>query len=60
MAFKKLKLWFDKDLAKLLAGKISVVEKKFNGKRFIQNVHKKVELGQKMKKKRVCSLISIG
>jgi len=42
MAYKKLKLWFDKDLAILLADKISQVHPNFNHPSFIQSVEKKV------------------
>ncbi len=42
MAFKKLKLWFDKDLAKLLANNIIEVKPDFAKKQFIQAVDKKV------------------
>ena len=43
MAFKKLKLWFDKDLAILLADKISHIEPSFKSQSFIQAIAKKVE-----------------
>lgn len=42
MAYKKLKLWFDKELAQLLADKISVLEKDFDSNEFINNVDKRV------------------
>ena len=42
MAFKQLKLWFDKDLAKLLADKIIVNEPSFNKKRFVKQIDKQV------------------
>lgn len=42
MAYKQLKYWFDKDLAKLLADKILLIEPNFNFKRFIKNVDRKV------------------
>lgn len=35
MAFKKLKLWFDKDLAKMLAQKIYTIDKHFDKNAFI-------------------------
>ena len=38
MAYKQLKLWFDKDLAKSLAQKISAVDKKFNATDFVKRV----------------------
>lgn len=38
MAYKKLKLWFDKDLAKLLADKVSIVDDSFPSKKFITSV----------------------
>lgn len=41
MAFKQLKLWFDKDLAILLADKISIHEVNFNQSEFIE----KIDLG---------------
>ncbi len=37
MAYKKLKYWFDKDLADRLADKLSVVDPAFDRKTFIQN-----------------------
>ncbi len=43
MAFKKLKLWFDKDLAILLAKKIILIEPQFNSKRFIKKIDKEVQ-----------------
>ncbi len=43
MAFKKLKYWFDKELAELLSEKILVVEPNFNQVEFILNIDKKVE-----------------
>jgi len=42
MAFKKLKFWFDKDLARLLADKILVVQPNFKDKSFIKNIDAKV------------------
>ncbi len=39
MAFKKLKYWFDKELAILLAEKITIHKPDFNSKRFINNIH---------------------
>ena len=42
MAYKQLKLWFDKDLAILLADKICTVEKKFNKKPFVKYIDSKV------------------
>jgi len=38
MAFKKLKLWFDEDLAKMLANKIAESNSKFNQKQFVKSV----------------------
>lgn len=38
MAFKQLKLWFDKDLAELLAGKILEYKPDFDKSSFVQNV----------------------
>jgi len=38
MAFKKLKLWFDHDLAKNLSKKIIAVEPKFNTNQFLKSV----------------------
>ncbi len=43
MAYKQLKLWFDKDLAKLLSDKIITIEPSFNKQRFIKSIHKKVQ-----------------
>ena len=43
MAFKKLKYWFDKDLAELLSKKISQELPSFNQKRFVKTVVKGVE-----------------
>jgi len=42
MAYKQLKFWFDKELAKLLAGKIMLAKNDFNKTRFIKSVDKKV------------------
>lgn len=42
MAYKKLKLWFDEDLAKLLADKIARIEESFNSEEFIKNVKTRV------------------
>ncbi len=42
MAFKKLKLWFDKDLAILLSDKIEAVYPGFDRLQFIQQVDQKV------------------
>ncbi len=42
MAYKKLKLWFDKDLAKDLAKKISKVDPSFNGTSFIKSTTKQL------------------
>ncbi len=41
MAFKKLKFWFDKELAILLADKIVVHQATFNKKRFVKSVDQK-------------------
>jgi len=43
MAYKKLKYWFDKELAKMLAEKIGAIEPNFKQKSFIIAVDKKVE-----------------
>lgn len=43
MAYKQLKLWFDKDLAKLLSNKILEVETSFDSKIFISKVEKNVD-----------------
>ena len=43
MAFKKLKFWFDKDLAKMLAEKIIVVKPDFDTKTFVSKVNKGVK-----------------
>jgi len=43
LAFKKLKYWFDKELAQLLADKIISVEPNFNTNQFINSIEKKVE-----------------
>lgn len=42
MAYKKLKYWFDKDLAELLSEKIFSIESNFMRNRFIQNIDTKV------------------
>lgn len=42
MAFKKLKLWFDKDLAIMLADKILLVNPKFKKREFVQSVNRDV------------------
>ena len=38
MAFKKLKYWFDKDLAELLANKITIHKSDFNSETFIRDI----------------------
>ena len=38
MAFKKLKFWFDKELAKELSDKLSAVDKKFDKKNFVKSI----------------------
>lgn len=43
MAYKKLKLWFDKELAKLLASKICEQESNFNSKVFLNKIDKTLE-----------------
>ena len=43
MAYKQLKLWFDADLAKLLAGKIIPVYPKFNTASFVSTVKENVD-----------------
>jgi len=40
---KKLKLWFDKDQAKMLAGKILEVDPKFNKQKFIKSFGKQLD-----------------
>ena len=42
MAAKQLKLWFDKELAKMLAKKIETVHSDFPSRKFIKNVDKGV------------------
>ena len=42
MATKKLKYWFDEELAKMLADKIIRIDKSFDSDGFIQNVSEKV------------------
>ena len=42
MAFKQLKLWFDKELAKMLAQKIEAIHPDFPSKKFIKNIDKGV------------------
>jgi len=43
MAYKQLKLWFDADLARLLATKITPAEPRFNTKSFISTVAENVD-----------------
>lgn len=43
MAYKKLKFWFDKELAELLSDKIQKIHLDFNQKEFVQTVDKKVQ-----------------
>lgn len=43
MAFKKLKLWFDKDLAEMLADKIVAVHPDFDKSKFIKLIQKSVD-----------------
>lgn len=43
MAYKKLKYWFDKELAKLLANKIVTVHPAFSKRKFVNAVNKKVD-----------------
>lgn len=43
MAYKKLKYWFDKELARLLSEKIMVVRPDFDAKRYIKQVDQAVE-----------------
>jgi len=43
MAFKKLKYWFDEDLAKMLSNKIVAVHPNFNQKKFVKAVSQKVD-----------------
>ncbi len=42
MAYKQLKLWFDKDLAKLLADKIIAIDSSFNKRKFVNHINKSV------------------
>ncbi len=42
MAYKQLKLWFDEELAKMLADKIQPLHPEFNKRQFIQKVKKGV------------------
>ncbi len=42
MAFKQLKLWFDADLAQLLADKITLVQPKFRTKPFVSTIAENV------------------
>lgn len=42
MAYKQLKLWFDKDLAKLLSKKIKTVDPDFNSRSFISRIDQQV------------------
>ena len=42
MAYKQLKYWFDKDLAELLAHKITTIVPNFNQKSFIESIDLKV------------------
>ena len=43
MAYKQLKLWFDKDLAILLADKITHIKPTFPKKKFVQSVDQEVD-----------------
>lgn len=43
MAYKKLKYWFDKDLAELLSNKITIVYPDFNKKEFIHGIDHKIQ-----------------
>ena len=43
MAYKQLKLWFDKELAELLSDKILGINPEFNSRDFIKNVDTKVK-----------------
>ena len=43
MAFKQLKLWFDNELAKMLAKKIELIHSDFPSRKFIKNVDKGVQ-----------------
>jgi 3-methyladenine DNA glycosylase AlkC len=42
MAYKQLKLWFDKDLAELLADKILTIDPSFNKRKFVNHINKSV------------------
>jgi len=48
MAFKKLKYWFDRELAILLANKIENVASNFDSNRFVESIDLKVQ-GQELK-----------
>jgi len=43
MAYKKLKLWFDRKLAELLAQKILVIDPSFGDKMFIKSIERNLE-----------------
>ena len=43
MATKQLKLWFDKELAKMLAKKIEAIHPEFPSKSFVKNVDQGVQ-----------------
>ncbi|WP_262708078.1 hypothetical protein [Brumimicrobium glaciale] len=44
MAFKKLKYWFDKDLAEMLADKIGFVHSTFDKKSFVMAIDEKIQI----------------
>lgn len=51
MGYKKLKYWFDKELAELLAEKISAVDLSFNKKEFVRRIDlEKLELKDRVEK----------
>ena len=43
MAYKQLKLWFDKELAKLLSNKIIAIKPNFKKASFVKSIDKKVK-----------------
>lgn len=43
MAFKQLKLWFDKALAILISDKILIIDSSFDKKKFVKAITKKIE-----------------
>lgn len=58
MAYKQLKLWFDEELAKMLANKIQSIHPEFNKRQFIQKAKKGVTpLELKDRVELICDLI---